>query len=209
MFSRTDRRKCGIGVADFHLNADLDTMFQEPDERLLSYASGYFRLRDIIRTRGRFSASDSAGALAPQYLEVKERVAVWLRLELANLRSLQKHRAAPSRRKLSLSRADISDVAMAMLEAGSCAGPELQSLLRELLDVDRHRLTLASRNADQMGRALDIDAQFALENRQVGVRELARVVGVEPSTVTRWRKSPEYKSRLRQAKIRWKLAKEE
>lgn len=149
---------------------------------------------DLIEKRGGFSKHVSMLALADTDWETKEAVAAWLRRELGVLREAEgKSGEAPVRRKAALSRTVISDVAIELLE---CIGGEsLICLFQELLDIDRHRRSIAESFA-QLDQAAAMQAQLELQGRHMGVREFAEEMSVAPSSVTRWRKSPAYRERV-------------
>jgi hypothetical protein len=149
---------------------------------------------DLIEKRGGFSKHVATLALTDSDWETKEAVASWLRRELKVLREAEgKSGEAPVRRKAALSRSLISDVAIELLE---CIGGEsLICLFQELLDIDRHRKSIAE-NFAQLDQAAEMQAQLELQGRNMGVREFAGHMSVAPSSVTRWRKSPMYRERL-------------
>lgn len=149
---------------------------------------------DLIEKRGRFSKHVSMLALTDSDWETKEAVASWLRRELKVLREAEgKSGEAPVRRSAALSRTVISDVAIELLE---CIGGEsLICLFQELLDIDRHRRSIAESSA-QLDQAAAMQAQLELQGRNMGVREFAGHMSVAPSSVTRWRKSAAYRERL-------------
>jgi hypothetical protein len=156
---------------------------------------------DLIEKRGGFSNHVSTLALTDSDWETKEAVAAWLRRELKVLREAEgKSGEAPVRRQAALSRTVISDVAIELLE---CIGGEsLICLFQELLDIDRHRRSVAESFA-QLDEAAAMQAQLELQGRHMGVREFAGEMSVAPSSVTRWRKSPMYRERLDYHKRFW------
>jgi hypothetical protein len=75
------------------------------------------------------------------------------------------------------------------MELLQCLGGEcLICLFQELLDIDRHRKSLAD-HYSQLNQAAEIEAQAQLQGHSLGVRLLAKQMSVSPSTVTRWKKS--------------------
>jgi hypothetical protein len=68
-------------------------------------------------------------------------------------------------------------------------------LFQELLDVDRHRKSLAEAFV-QLDRAAEADAQLGLQGANMGVRKFASHMSVSPSTVTRWRRASEFRQRV-------------
>jgi hypothetical protein len=113
-----------------------------------------------------------------------DKVALWLRGELNKLRDSK---------KAMLPRVEIADLAITMLEKLSRfdgIGENLLSLLRELLEVDRHRKKIAPNEKLRWTAAMD---GIALLNGEfLGVRELARRVGVSPRAIVDWRRSAIY-----------------
>jgi hypothetical protein len=160
------------------------------------------RCHDAILESGRFSPEEASQAVVHTNPETKEAIAQWLRSELRHLRAGEKTPGrAPVIRGESLSRLVIADIAMTMLEA--CEAPpedNLFCLLEELLDLDRHRAKIDSFPSDEFKMAADIEGGLAAEDKSIGVRELARLVSVQPSTITMWRRSPEYSQRAERYK---------
>ena len=159
-----------------------------------------------MQRRGGFSLGESLAVTTGHDAAVNERVAAWLREELRRLRELEKQNASPVRRGQALSSLVIGDLAMTMVEAASFKpGKNLICLLQELLEVDRYRTANAKKRSPELEKALVLEAHMSLEGKIIGVRELAKLVGVNPSTVTIWRKSAEYKALIREAKSRLRL----
>lgn len=116
----------------------------------------------------------------------------WLRGELKKIRE--------SKPGSALSRIEIANMAMMMLERREKKRKQLLCLLRELLDLDRHR---EARNK-QVARMQYCAVLDAIATR-LGVRrsdsELARRVGVERTTVLKWRRrSTAYQKELESAR---------
>jgi hypothetical protein len=135
--------------------------------------------------KGGFDLRTALCALSGSDLDAMDRVALWLRGELNKLRDSK---------KATLPRVEIADLAITMLEQLADGfdgiGENLLSLLRELLEVDRHRKKIAPN--EKLRRAAMIDG-MALENGEfLGVRELARRVGVSPRAIVDWRRSAIY-----------------
>jgi hypothetical protein len=131
-------------------------------------------------------------------MSASEALAFFLRLDLRALKHDQKMRqAAPVRTLNHVPRSLIAEIAMDLL--GSCQtweyppGDLLISLIRELLDTDNDRQGM-SRDVETQERAASIVAQIPT----VGTRELARALHVNASTISRWRKSPEFKKLVEQ-----------
>jgi hypothetical protein len=108
--------------------------------------------------------------------------------------------AAPVRRGKALSRIEISEIAIELLEC--VAGPKLTCLFQELLDVDRHRKSL-SEVFSQLDIAAEVEAQTQLQGKPLGVREFAKQLLVSPSTVTRWKRSGFFWERVKLIKSTW------
>src|SRR5262249_28174103 len=122
-------------------------------------------------------------------LMASEAMSFFLRMELRNLKSAEKKRkGAPVRASKLVPRSVIAEIAMDLLEGCVAAdegpGPFLIELFRELLNVgtDKHG---EPRQFEAQEQAASIVAQYPT----VPTRELARVVKVNPSTVSRWRRS--------------------
>jgi hypothetical protein len=135
--------------------------------------------------KGGFDPQTALFALKGSDLDAKDRVTLWLRGELNKLRDSK---------KATLPRVEIADLAITMLEQLARfdgIGENLLSLLRELLEVDRHRKKIAPN--EKLRWAAAIDGIMALENGKfLGVRELARRVGVRPRAIVDWRRSATY-----------------
>ncbi len=164
------------------------------DVTLESYLSRMNSISDILKEHGGFSGKTVTDAFVclngnPEH---SEEVAQWLRGELLQLREDEKVQSkAPVLSGTSLGRATISDIAITMLEAIE-PGPQLLLLLAELLNVDRHRQARADKKNAERDIAAQIDAQIP----GIGVRQLAKGVGVAPSTITTWRSEPEYQKQV-------------
>jgi hypothetical protein len=154
----------------------------------------------VVQKQGGFTIDEAMMAFwpaTPATQKVKERVATWLRTELAKLRKAYRLGNHPVRRQTALSKLIISDIAMTMLESGgqSAPGKNLLHLLEELLDVDRHRATLAQSAIYSAAfiEAATLEGQALIESRICSARELAKLVGVRPLTIIAWRKLPIYR----------------
>jgi hypothetical protein len=158
-----------------------------PDGSMDAWFHRKSRDSDFIEQRGGFSRHVVDLALADPDWETKETVAAWLRKELKQLREAEaKPGAAPVRRGKALSRIEISEIAVELLEC--LAGQKLTCLFQELLDVDRHRKS-RSETFSQLEAAAEIEAQTQLQGKPLGVREFAKYMSVAPSSVSRWRRS--------------------
>ena len=172
------------------------------DGNLIAFLNRMNRLSELLEERGSFSRDEVSDVLVSistdqinKAFELTERAAEWLRIELKNLRDGEKVEGkAPVLTGQSLSRLLIADLAMTMV-AGleEQPGPELIALLMELLNVDRHRRSLGAAHSEEKDTAVAIDAQIL----NVGVRELAKHVGVAPSTITAWRRDPDYQKHVK------------
>ena len=87
----------------------------------------------------------------------------------------------------------ISDVAIELLEC--IGGKSLVCLFQELLDVDRHRKSLAE-DFIQLDAAAQAEARLELQGGKMGVRAFAKNLSVSPSTVTRWRRFQAFRQRV-------------
>jgi hypothetical protein len=136
-------------------------------------------------------------------LTASEALAWFLRLELRTLKHAEKKReAAPVRTSNLVPRSVISEIAMDLLDNCTDApGPFLNQLFRELLNVgtDKHG---EPRQFEAQEQAASIVSQYPT----VPTRELARVVKVNPSTVSRWRRSSEFQARVEEHKRIHELA---
>src|SRR5262249_12739385 len=131
-----------------------------------------------------------------QAISAAEALVFFLRLDLRLLKFHERKRSAAPARKLGLTpRSVIAEIALDLLD--SCAssiyppGFHLIELFRELLNLEGEKLGL-TRHVDAQEKAAHIVAQTST----VATRELARLVGVNPSTVLRWRRSAEFKKKV-------------
>jgi hypothetical protein len=175
-----------------------------------AYCRRMSELARLIETRGGFKHSEAMRAIVGPYPDLpypdsQQAVASWLRGELKKLRDGErKNGAAPARRGDTLSRLQVADLAIAMLEALSDEiGDELLCLFQELVDIDRHRRVLSEARSEQFGLAVAFEGQAALQGREFGVRELARIVSVSPATITAWRRSAQYQDAVASEKRVW------
>jgi hypothetical protein len=141
--------------------------------------------------KGGFDRRTAYLALSGCDLDSTDRVALWLRDELNKLRDSK---------KATLPRVEIADLAITMLEQRGfhrigdnslSRGVNLLSLLRELLEVDRHRKKIAPNEKLRMAAMID-GISFQEFGKFLGVRELARRVGVRPRAIVDWRRSATY-----------------
>jgi hypothetical protein len=102
-----------------------------------------------------------------------------------------KGESAPARNRKTLAPSVVASIALDILEFYALQdqppGEALVALLRALLKVDRRRLK-SNREFDARYKAAWIVAQ----KPSIGTRELADMVDVEPSSVSRWRKDPSF-----------------
>jgi hypothetical protein len=207
--SRT-RRKVMKELVNFAHSANSINDFSEHAKADITPFDAYFlRLtahEKRIQERGGFRTKEEAHlVLVDRRWETKERCALWLRTELKRLRDAEARTGvAPLRNRLSLSRIEIADVAVTMLECLG-VGDHLLCLFQELLNVDRHRRELATSDAN-LDIAAQIEAQVSLQGLPCGVRELAKSVSVRPSSVTRWRRSDKYRERVEFYRRIWSRA---
>jgi hypothetical protein len=172
-----------------------------PDGSMDAWFHRKSRDSDFIEKRGGFSRHVADLALIDPDWETKETVAAWLRKELKQLREAEtKPGAAPVRRGKALSRIEISEIAIELLEC--LAGQMLTCLFQELLDVDLHRKS-RSEVFSQLEAAAEIEAQTQLQGKPLGVRAFAKYMSVSPSSVTRWRRSGVFWERVEFIKGVW------
>jgi hypothetical protein len=107
------------------------------------------------------------------------------------LRELRRAGGAPVRSGKMIARSTISAVAIDMLETHHLVGHtpgQLVELIKELLEADKPKLAAPRKFAarDEAAWALAQDASFS-------TRELARTLGVEASSVSRWQRDPRFR----------------
>jgi hypothetical protein len=181
---------------DWSEHAKADITFEAYFSRLSAHEK-------LIQERGGFQTQEEANlVLANGMWETKERCALWLRNELKLLREGEARTGtAPVRNRLALSRSQIADLAVTMLECLPI-GDNLQCLVQELLNVDRHRKELATSDVN-LEIAAQIEAHRTLQGLPCGVQQLAKCVAVRPSSVTRWRSSDKYRKRVEYYRRHW------
>ena len=117
------------------------------------------------------------------------------------LREPRRAGGAPVRLGKMIARSTISAVAIDMLEThclvGHTPGPELIELLKELLEADKPKVA-GSRKFAARHEAAWVLAQ---DNR-FSTRELARALGVEASSVSRWQRDPRFRGEVQRKRER-------
>jgi hypothetical protein len=184
-----------VNIAHSAKNSDDCSEHTKADITHDAYFSRLTAHEKLIEKRGGFQREEAPLVLTHGLWETKERCALWLRTELKQLRDGEARAGtAPVRNRLALSRIQIADLAVTMLECLE-VGDNLLCLFQELLNVDRHRRELATSDS-KLERAAQIEAQFILQGFPCGVQQLAKWVSVRPSSVTRWRRSDKYRGRV-------------
>jgi hypothetical protein len=149
----------------------------------------------------RLIAKQSESAKPKKSMTASEALAICLRIMLRKLKYDEKKRNAPARTMNSIPRSVIAEIAIDLLE--SCVmrnhppGSSLTDLFRELLDVDTDKPWLTQHWEEQQFAASTI-SRFPT----ISTRELARLLHVNPSTISRWRNSSEFKQKVEQARQR-------
>jgi hypothetical protein len=148
--------------------------------------------KELISEVSRLAAKVKASSEPLYPTTAGELLAHSLRLHLAALRAAERKlrrgesSVPPVRESKMLPRSVIAEAADDLLEDcgtwGYPPGPELSALIRELLGVDRTR-----KQADREYKA-KYEAAWILAQAEVGVRKLAGMVGVKPSTVSTWKR---------------------
>lgn len=139
--------------------------------------------------------------------EIGEKFALWLIGELKKLREGERQvGSAPVLRGKTMSRLDIADLAVTMLE--NCEDRPRRTLIcliQQLLDIDRHRKALIDdRQNEKLDLAVNIDVESSLVGRAASAYQLARHLSVSPTTMTAWRRLPEYHAKRRAVLGLWK-----
>jgi len=147
---------------------------------------------NLLVTKADFTEADALKALTQGDEDLVNRAGGWLRDQLSNLRRRRKQKeGAIIRLRKAMSEILIADIALTLLEASTCNVPDnLISLLQELLGVDKHRQALA-KDVPLMQKAAAVQAQIG---QRMGVRAVAKIVGCSPDTISRWRKSAEFRA---------------
>ncbi len=131
-------------------------------------------------------------------MTASEALALFLKFALRNLKHAESNlHAAPVRTLKLVPRSLIAEIAMDLMEScqmrGRPPGSFLGGLFRELLDLDRDRQAV-QREAKAKERA----ARILSCTPMMGTRELAKLVHVNASTISRWRRNPEFQALVAQ-----------
>jgi hypothetical protein len=172
--------------------------YMHPDDDIDCCRRRMEGLRLLLIKRGGFNPSTALNILLDPRAQTKERAASWLSTELQRLREAERVLgSAPVLTGSMLSRLTISDLAMTMLQfLEEPPGTNLICLLQELLDVDRHRTRLATEPGDTFIKATIEEARGSLMGMTYGVRKLAKLVAVHPSSISRWRRLAIYRQNV-------------
>jgi len=186
-------------------------------------------LSKFLDERGGFTPRDRLAALygrgcsGAERVEIERRIVTWLMRELQKLPrgKATSEEASPVRRRGLLSRLELADVAIALLDYPNyydCANgwgmswtetppialhppsAELVELLGHLLNVPRHRATVASPERDKEEAkfllAAHIDGVAARRGQTLSVRRLSALAGVSSTSVCTWRKDQRYQEHV-------------
>jgi len=172
----------------------LKPAYMRRHETFESYMQRLFDGAKLLSTKGGVTFLKALETLTNENRYLNEKAARFLRKELSTLRALEKKGGANVRLRRAVSRLEIADVALTLLEnAGPTVGENLFCLLEELLNIDRHRAYMTIKNSAAKDKAAAIDANHLINKKKLlGVRALAKLVLVSPSTVTEWRRSQTY-----------------
>ena len=133
--------------------------------------------------------------------ETTEIAANWARKELARLREFEREVREDRSKKTETpvlhgnvaGRATLSDLAITLLTTVEEPGDNLTMLLAELMNVDLHRNTLAEKKSNP---DYDLAAQLVAQLPDMGPTQLAKAVGRDKSTISRWMKKPEFQIKV-------------
>jgi DNA-binding XRE family transcriptional regulator len=152
----------------------------------------------IIMSGCGFEEAEAVKALESPDPEDKEEVARWLRWELKRLDILQQQAGkAPVLTEQTLSRIVISDLALTLLQrCEKPPGSNLVYLIAELLGVDRHRTALSDKHQSKRWRLSNITAELRVLGLHYSDRQLAKKLGVSPTTIAEWKRDPDFDSRV-------------
>jgi hypothetical protein len=131
-------------------------------------------------------------------LPASEAIALFLRMGLRDLKYAERRGTSKARGPKLIPRSAIAEIAVDLLQSadiwGYSPGKELTHLFRELLNLENTRQG-HPRRLDAQEEAVQILAS----NPDAGVTELADEVGVNKSSVSRWRKQPSFQARVQRA----------
>jgi hypothetical protein len=168
-----------------------------PDDDLDCWGLRMESLQQLLVERGRYSRARAENILVDPGAKRKEGAAAWLSTELEKLRKSERViGSAPVLTGAALSRLTISDLAITMLQfLEEPPGTNLICLLQQLLDVDRHRARLAAKRGNVLTSVIE-EARGRLVGRAYSVRQLAKLAAVDPSSISRWRRSASYQQMI-------------
>jgi hypothetical protein len=111
---------------------------------------------------------------------------------------------APVLNGAALSRIEIADLAMTMVENFTdVLGGDLVCLLQELLGVDIHRRALANGHAEKYDMAVSIVAQGTLMGRPLSVGNVAKAAGIAKSTASSWLNCADFQCAVKSLTRAW------
>jgi hypothetical protein len=173
------------------------------DKSLEAWMRRLNALETLMIEKGHFSQEQATKATNDPRPISKEPIASWLSAELKKLRESDKIVGkAPVLGGEPLSRLVVADLAMTMVEVCEFQPDEnLICLLQELLDLDRYRASQADKPSEPFRQAAQIDAQMIVQGKSIGVRPLAKIVSVDPGTITKWRRNSDYQGEVE--KYKW------
>jgi hypothetical protein len=154
------------------------------------------RLALLLRPAG-FRDLEAFDLLSRGNVKLDERAIAWLKDQLGRLKRA-KPGTSPVRRRHTISRVQIADVALTMLERHNVP-PGLVDLLSDLLNVKEHRaaLTNSYQFDNRFRRMADLDIQAFLRDEKIlATRKMAETISVSTSTVHEWRNSEYYKGMI-------------
>jgi hypothetical protein len=150
-------------------------------------------LAEIVAAKEQMDAEDEN-----QELSASEVLAFFLRMYLRDLKYAERRKTAKARSSNLIPRSVIGEIALDLLESSRLdnykPSGELIGLFRELLNLETTKQGLPRKTSSQerAAHALALDPTL-------GVRELAKEVGVAPSSVSRWLKNPQFQARVKRA----------
>lgn len=166
---------------------ELNSLHTEWDRsQTLTMRRGEDLMREIVR-RCQIHTDTVFAAVVGYGADEKEAVAKQLRRELAELRRLEKIPGAqPAGWGKAMARARIADAAAMMVSSEIEHVPQLAHLIGELLNVDTYRRVRSEDPSYFFESAACLVAQYELDSVAYNKAEIAKLFGVNRSTVTRW-----------------------
>lgn len=167
------------------------------EEASLAVCGFYLPLKQIKAAKGALDRIIEDQDGRDIVFEATEIAADWARKELSCLREFERDAREDRSKKPEtpvlhgnvMGRSELSDLAITMLTIVEKPGNNLTMLLAELMNVDLHRKTLAEKKSNP---DYNVAAQLMAQIPDMKPVQLAKAVGRDKSTISRWMKKPDF-----------------